>query len=402
MAGAASGIHTRMRRGESSCPAAAVLIVAGGSGSRAGGGVAKQYRTLAGRPVLRRSIEAFLDCPRVSAIQVVVGREQEAAYTAATLDLELRPPAIGGETRQDSVRNGLRALVPVAPDFVLIHDAARPLVSRTTIEAVMGALTDGASAVVPMLPLADSLRRLNGGVVGQAVSRDGLRRVQTPQGFCFRDILAAHEQFIGANATDDISLAEQCAMPITAVDGEPENLKLTTMSDFCFAERLLVGAAETRSGMGFDVHRFVPGDHLWLCGVRVPHDQTLEGHSDADAGLHALTDAILGALAHGDIGQHFPPSDERWRGAPSSAFLEHAASLMRSAGGAIAHCDITIICERPRLAPYREAMRVRVAAILNIEVSRINIKATTTEGLGFTGRGEGLAAQAIATIRVPA
>lgn len=383
-------------------PATAVLIVAGGSGSRAGGGVTKQYRMLGGRPVLRRSIEAFFDCPRVSAIQVVVGSGQEAAYNAITSDLRLRPPAIGGKTRQDSARNGLRALAAVAPDFVLIHDAARPLVPRSTIEGVIGALTNGASAAVPMLPLADSLRRLDGGAAGQAVSRDGVCRVQTPQGFRFRDILAAHERFIGANVTDDISLAERCGMAITAVAGELENLKLTTMSDFVFAERLLAGARETRTGMGYDVHRFGTGDHLWLCGVQIQHDRSLKGHSDADAGLHALTDAILGALAHGDIGQHFPPSDERWHGAPSSVFLEHAASLVRNAGGDIVHCDITIICEQPKIGPHREAMRARVAAILNTDVARISIKATTTEGLGFTGRGEGLAAQAIATVRVPA
>jgi 2-C-methyl-D-erythritol 4-phosphate cytidylyltransferase/2-C-methyl-D-erythritol 2,4-cyclodiphosphate synthase len=382
-------------------PTTAALIVAGGSGSRAGGALPKQYRMLAGRLVLRRSIEGFLYCPLVSTVQVVIGAEQESQYRAATLDLRLPRPVIGGATRQDSVRNGLRVLAKVEPDFVLVHDAARPLVSPSTINAVIAALENGSRAAVPMLPVADSLRRLSDGVVGEPVLRDGLCRVQTPQGFRFAEVLAAHERFAGANATDDVSLAELAGMTVTAVPGESENLKLTTTRDFALAERLLAGAAEARTGMGFDVHRFGPGDHLWLCGIRIPHDRSLEGHSDADAGLHALTDAILGALAQGDIGEHFSPSDKRWRGAPSSMFLEHAASLVRNAGGAITHCDITIICERPKIGPHREAMRAAIGGLLNIDVPRISIKATTTEGLGFAGRGEGLAAQAIATIRVP-
>jgi len=383
-------------------PATAVLIAAGGSGSRAGGGLPKQYRMLGGTPVLRRTVEAFLAHPVISAVQVVVGTGQEAEYEAATIGLGVLPPVKGSDTRQNSVRNGLRALAGIGPDFVLIHDAARPLASRSLIDAVIAALENGARAVLPMLPIADSLRRLNNNAVGQSVSRDGLCRVQTPQGFRFAEIIDAHERFAGGNSTDDISLAEQAGLAITAVLGEAENFKLTTMSDFAIAERLLAGASETRTGMGFDVHRFAPGDHVWLCGVHIPHDHALEGHSDADAGLHALADAILGAVAQGDIGQHFPPSDERWRGAPSSVFLERAESLVRNAGGDIVHCDITVICERPRLAPYREAMRARIAEILNIHIARVSVKATTTEGLGFTGRGEGLAAQAIATIRVPA
>jgi 2-C-methyl-D-erythritol 4-phosphate cytidylyltransferase/2-C-methyl-D-erythritol 2,4-cyclodiphosphate synthase len=357
---------------------------------------------LGGTAVLRRTVEAFLAHSVISAVQVVVGAGQEAEYEAGTAGLLVMPAAKGGDTRQKSVRNGLRALARIRPDFVLIHDAARPLASRRLIDAVIAALENGAHAVLPMLPIADSLRRIDNDIVGRPVSRDGLCRVQTPQGFRFAEILDAHERFAGADSTDDISLAEQAGLAITAVLGEAENLKLTTVNDFATAERLLAGTAETRTGMGFDVHRFVPGDHVWLCGVRIPHDRALQGHSDADAGLHALTDAILGALAHGDIGQHFPPSDERWRGASSNVFLEHAAALVRDNGGAIIHCDVTIICERPRLAPYHEAMRARISAILNIDSARVSVKATTTEGLGFTGRGEGLAAQAIATIRVPA
>jgi 2-C-methyl-D-erythritol 4-phosphate cytidylyltransferase/2-C-methyl-D-erythritol 2,4-cyclodiphosphate synthase len=382
--------------------ATAVLIAAGGSGSRVGGGLPKQYKMLGGTPVLRRTMEGFLAHSVISAIQIVVGAGQEPEYEAATVGLRVLPPVKGGDTRQSSVHNGLRALTMIKPDFVLIHDAARPLTSRRIIDAVIAALEGGAQAVLPMLPIADSLRRLDNHGVGQSVSRDGLCHVQTPQGFRFADILDAHERFADADSTDDISLAELAGLAITAVPGEAENFKLTTANDFALAERLLAGVAETRTGMGFDVHRFVPGDHVWLCGVRIPHDRALEGHSDADAGLHSLTDAILGCLAQGDIGEHFPPSDERWRCAPSSVFLERAAALVRSTGGNVIHCDITIICERPRLAPYREAMRGRIATILNIDIARVSVKATTTEGLGFTGRGEGLAAQAIATIRVPA
>jgi 2-C-methyl-D-erythritol 4-phosphate cytidylyltransferase/2-C-methyl-D-erythritol 2,4-cyclodiphosphate synthase len=379
----------------------AALIVAGGSGSRAGGGVPKQYRPLDDVPMLRRTVEGFLACPAISAVQVVIGQGHEEVYEKATTGLRLCPAVTGGDTRQESVRRGLAALVGLGPDFVLIHDAARPLVSPALIEAVVAALHYGVEAVLPLLPVPDSLRRIEENSVGSSLPRDGVCRVQTPQGFMFSAIREAHERFAGSNATDDVALAERAGLNIVAVPGEEMNFKVTTSQDFEMAERVLAGGTETRAGTGFDVHRFVAGDHLWLCGVRIPHERGLEGHSDADAGLHALTDAILGGLAAGDIGQHFPPSDERWRGAPSRLFLEHAAGLVRTAGGAIVHCDVTIICETPKLSPYREAMRSAIAEILQTDVSRISVKATTTEGLGFTGRGEGLAAQAIATIRLP-
>jgi 2-C-methyl-D-erythritol 4-phosphate cytidylyltransferase/2-C-methyl-D-erythritol 2,4-cyclodiphosphate synthase len=308
----------------------------------------------------------------------------------------------GGPTRQESVRRGLDALTEVAPGFVLIHDAARPLASRRLVESVIVALEEGAEAVVPMLPISDSLRHLESEFVGGAIPREGACRVQTPQGFVYRAICEAHKRFAGGNAGDDIALAEAAGMKIGAVPGEEANLKITTASDLAFAERLIAGSGETRVGTGFDVHRFTTGDHLWLCGVRIPHERGLEGHSDADAGLHALTDAILGALAAGDIGRHFPPSEERWRGASSRLFLQHAAELVRERGGAILHCDITIICERPKIGPHRQAMRASIAGMLGLDISRVSVKATTTEGLGFTGRGEGLAAQAVATIRLPA
>jgi 2-C-methyl-D-erythritol 4-phosphate cytidylyltransferase / 2-C-methyl-D-erythritol 2,4-cyclodiphosphate synthase len=383
-------------------PRIAALIVSGGSGTRAGGGVPKQYRRLAGIPVLRRSIDAFSACPQISQVQVVIGAGHEAEFERATAGAAIASPVRGGETRQESVRRGLAALADAAPDFVLIHDAARPLVSRRIIEAVIAKLESGAQAVVPLLPVPDSLRRVESDGVGPPVPRDGLCRAQTPQGFPYPLIRSAHEKFAGKAASDDVALAELAGVKIVAVAGEEANFKVTTAEDLHFAERLLAGATETRTGTGFDVHRFVAGDHVWLCGVRIPHDRALEGHSDADAGLHALTDAILGALAAGDIGEHFPPSEERWRGAPSRLFLEHAAEMVRNAGGVIVHCDMTIICERPKLAPHRDVLRASIAEILGLDVSRISVKATTTDGLGFAGRGEGLAAQAVATIRLPA
>jgi 2-C-methyl-D-erythritol 4-phosphate cytidylyltransferase/2-C-methyl-D-erythritol 2,4-cyclodiphosphate synthase len=308
------------------------------------------------------------------------------------------PPIIGGTRRQDSVRLGLEEMAKDAPDYVLIHDAARPLVSRATIEAVIGALEKGADGAVPMVAVADTLRRKEGNA-WVTVPREGLERAQTPQGFKFAAILKAHRDHAGAEATDDVAIAGMAGLAVEAVKGEETNLKVTTEKDFALAERLLGG--ETRSAMGYDAHRFTAGDHVWLCGVKVPHDHGLEGHSDADAGLHALTDAVLGTIGAGDIGQHFPPTDERWKGAPSWKFLDYAAELVTAKGGEILPCDVTLICERPKIGPHRDAMRARIAEILSLAIDRVSVKATTTEGMGYTGRREGLAAQAIATIRLP-
>lgn len=367
----------------------AVLIVAAGKGERTGRPLPKQYEALAGRPMLRRTVEAFSGFP----VTVVIGPGQEAMHEAALP--QGGPPVIGGARRQDSVRLGLEALAADSPDFVLIHDAARPLVSRPLIEAVIAALEKGACGAAPMLPVADTLRRKEDGA-WKLVPRDGLYRAQTPQGFRFNDILAAHRAHAKADVTDDVEMAALAGIPVEAVMGEESNLKVTTEKDFSLAARLVSG--EPRTGMGYDAHRFSPGDHVWLCGVNIPHDRGLEGHSDADAGLHALTDAILGAIGAGDIGQHFPPSDERWRGAPSWKFLAHAASLVTQKGGRITHCDVTLICERPKIGPHRDAMRARIAEILGLELDRVSVKATTTEGMGYTGRQEGLAAQAVATV----
>jgi len=381
-------------------PRTAILIVAAGKGERAGASTPKQYVPLLGQAMLRRSVEAFggrADC----VIKVAIGPGQEELYGAATAGLNLSPPAFGGATRQESVRRGLEALAVDAPDFVLIHDAARPLVSSRLIDGVIAALEAGADAAIPLLPVADTLRKQENGK-WITVPREGLLRAQTPQGFRFAAILKAHRDHAAREVTDDMALAELAELKIVAVPGEETNMKVTNAEDFVVAEGLLSARlGEARTGSGYDVHRFVPGDHVWLCGVKIPHDHGLEGHSDADAGLHALTDAILGAIGEGDIGLHFPPTDERWRGAPSWKFLDHAAGMVRGKGGAIVHCDVTIICERPKVSPYREAMRAKIVEILHLDVSRVSVKATTTEGLGFTGRREGLAAQAIATVRLP-
>ncbi len=381
-------------------PRIAALIVAAGLGERAGGGVPKQFRALAGIPMLRRSVEAFARRNDIPDIQVAIGPGQREQASDALKGLSLLPPIEGGATRQETVRKGLEALAAREPDFVLIHDAARPLVSHNLIDRVVAALTEGADCAAPLLPVSDTLKLERSPGVWITAPRDGLQRAQTPQGFRFAAILKAHRQQRGA-VTDDMAIAEAAGLKIAAVRGEEANLKITTPEDFALAERLLAGTGDSRTGFGFDAHRFKLGDHLWLCGVKIAHDMGLEGHSDADAGLHALTDAILGALGAGDIGQHFPPSDAKWRGAPSSLFLEHAAKLAREAGAAIVHVDVTLICERPKIAPHRDAMRARIADILGLEAARVSVKATTTEGMGFTGRGEGLAAQAVATVRFP-
>ena len=379
------------------------LIVAAGRGSRAApgpAGVPKQYRPLAGRPVLRWGAEAFARHPAVAKVRIVIHGDDRAHYEVAMSGLALGEAIAGGATRQDSVRLGLEALAADRPACVLIHDAARPFVSQALIGRICDAL-DGADAAAPMLPVADTLRRETSGQY-DIVARDGLLRTQTPQGFRFDAILDAHRRFKNAGATDDIALAGLAGLGVVRVPGEEANLKLTTPDDFALAERIAAGAqSDVRTGFGFDVHRFAPGDHLWLCGVKIPHDAGLAGHSDADAGLHALTDALLGTIGAGDIGAHFPPSDAQWKGAPSHVFLAHAARLVRERGGTIGHADVTLICERPRIGPHREAMRARIAEILDIERGRVSVKATTTEGLGFTGRAEGVAAQAVTTVRLP-
>jgi len=379
----------------------AVLIVAAGSGQRLGGEVPKQYLALAGRSVLRRSIDAFRSHAEIDAIRVVISADHRDLYAEATAGLEILPPIMGGAARQESVRNGLESLAGMKPDKVLIHDAARPFVTAEVIDGVLKAL-DRHPGAIPAVPVIDTLKRGSEGVIGGTVDRGGLWRAQTPQGFRFGAILEAHRKLSDRQLTDDAALLEAQGLSVELVPGAEGNLKITTMEDFERAARLLSSARDYRTGNGFDVHRFTPGDHVTICGVRVQHTHALEGHSDADVGLHAITDAILGAIGAGDIGQHFPPTDPRWKGADSAAFLSHAASLVRERGGSVIHVDVTIICERPKIGPHREAMVRRVVEILALDPARVSVKATTTEGLGFTGRREGIAAQATATVALPA
>jgi 2-C-methyl-D-erythritol 4-phosphate cytidylyltransferase/2-C-methyl-D-erythritol 2,4-cyclodiphosphate synthase len=383
---------------------AIALIVAAGSGMRFGGEVPKQYLPLGGRAVLRHSVEAFLGHARIDGVRVVIGPEHRALYETAVAGLpapRLLPPAFGGATRQESVRHGLESLADEPPARVLIHDAARPFVSADIIDRTLAALDEAPAAVVAV-PVTDTLKRAEGETVTGTLDRAGLWRAQTPQAFHFEPILSAHRRAAGAALTDDAAVAEAAGLPVKLVMGAEDNFKITTSDDLRRAGSLLGGAAEFRTGMGYDVHRFVAGDGVTLCGLRIPHDRALEGHSDADAGLHALTDALLGALGAGDIGSHFPPSDARWKGADSAQFLAHAAALLSARGGRVVHVDVTLVCERPRIAPHRAAMVARIAGILGIDEGRVSVKATTTEGLGFTGRREGIAAQAVATVALPA
>jgi 2-C-methyl-D-erythritol 4-phosphate cytidylyltransferase/2-C-methyl-D-erythritol 2,4-cyclodiphosphate synthase len=381
-------------------PNCAALIVAAGHGMRAGEGLPKQYRQLADVPVLRRSIEAFARHPAVEHVQVVISPEHRQFYDSVVEGLALPAPVHGGETRQDSVRLGLEGLSEAGPALVLIHDAARPLIAAETIAATVTALGTADSAL-PVLPASDTLKRVREARVEATLPREGIGLAQTPQGFRFEKILHAHRAARGTSFTDDASIAEHAGLNVVAVAGSRFNVKLTTPEDFLMAEALLAQTGSVRTGQGFDVHRLGPGDHVWLCGLRIEHTHGLIGHSDADVGLHALTDALLGAVGLGDIGLHFPPSDERWRGAASHIFLTHAAQLVAERRGRIEHVDVTLICERPKVSPHREAMVSRIAELLSIDRSRVSVKATTTEGLGFTGRGEGIAAQAIATVRLP-
>ena len=380
----------------------AALILAAGKGTRTGGSVPKQYRNIAGQPVLRRTLQPFLNHPGINQTRVVINPADQAHYAAAVAGLSLGAAIAGSDSRQASVHAGLEALAAAPPDLVLIHDAARPFVDAATIDGVIAALqkTDGAIAA---LPETDSLKYAENGRILRNVPRDGLWRALTPQGFHFPAILRAHRQTAGGNLSDDAAVAEQAGLDVQLVRSAGDNFKITHEEDFLRAERFLEKPArQTRSGMGFDVHRFAPGASVILCGVEIPHDRKLSGHSDADAALHALTDALLGAVAQGDIGQHFPPSDPQWKGASSHVFLRHAGEIVRKLGGEIVNLDVTIICEAPRIGPHRLAMQQRIEEILELSSGRASVKATTTETLGFTGRGEGIAAQALAVVSVPA
>lgn len=398
-------------KGEAKEPMAnAAIIVAAGRGTRAAGsdGKPKQYAEIGGKTVLARSIEAFLRHDRISLVQPVIHPGDGSLYDAATAGLrspKLLAPVAGGQNRQQSVLAGLEALGPSASTNVLIHDAARPFLAAPVIDRVIDAL-QSADAVLAALPVSDTLKAEQSGKVARTVSREGLWRAQTPQGFRFSAIVEANRAAaLGGREdfTDDAAIAEWHGMEVAIVLGAERNIKLTTREDFELADLLLgTGRAvlETRTGTGFDVHAFEAGNQVMLCGIAIPHDSGLAGHSDADVGLHALTDALLGAIGAGDIGHHFPPSDPQWKGADSSHFLKHTAKLLRENGARVVNVDVTLICERPRIGPHVQAMRARIGDILGVGVERVSVKATTTEGLGFTGRREGIAAMASATVEM--
>jgi 2-C-methyl-D-erythritol 4-phosphate cytidylyltransferase / 2-C-methyl-D-erythritol 2,4-cyclodiphosphate synthase len=394
-------------------PDLAILIAAAGRGLRAGTGIPKQYRNLGSRPLLARTIESLARAAPGAALLPIIHRGDLEFYEACKAGIEanlaqrLVAPVFGGATRQESIRSGLEALsnAPTPPEIVLIHDAARPFVFGSLIErAVSGAATHGAA--VPGMTPADTIKRIDAcGSVAETLPRGQLRAIQTPQAFRFELILGAHRKAALAGAgdlTDDAAVAEFAGHRVQVFAGEESNMKITTPEDFARAEaQLIAELAEIRTGQGYDVHAFEPGNHVWLGGVRLEHDRGLAGHSDADVLSHAITDALLGALADGDIGSHFPPSEPQWRGAPSRIFLSAAAAKVRARGGVIAHVDATIVCERPKLGPHRNAIRQSLANIMDVSIDRVAVKATTSEGLGFTGREEGIASLAVATIRLP-
>jgi 2-C-methyl-D-erythritol 4-phosphate cytidylyltransferase/2-C-methyl-D-erythritol 2,4-cyclodiphosphate synthase len=383
----------------------AVVLVAAGRGLRAGAGGPKQYREIGGVPVIYRAMEAFSIHGDVFAVQPVVNPDDSAMFTAAVAGLKHEPPTNGGATRQASVLAGLEALAKHKPDIVLIHDAARPFVSAGVISRAIEAASR-TGAAIPVVPVTDTIKVTSAdGNVADTPDRASLRIAQTPQSFRFDVILEAHRRAAKdgrSDFTDDAAIAEWAGLTVATFEGDVANMKLTTPEDFVREEaRLASLLGDIRTGTGYDVHAFGEGDHLMLCGVRVPHTKGFLAHSDGDVGLHALVDAILGALADGDIGSHFPPSDAKWKGASSDQFLKYAIERVTARGGRVANLEVTMICERPKIGPLRDTMRARIAEISGVDISRVAVKATTSERLGFTGREEGIAATASATIRLP-
>jgi 2-C-methyl-D-erythritol 4-phosphate cytidylyltransferase/2-C-methyl-D-erythritol 2,4-cyclodiphosphate synthase len=386
-------------------PSVAAVVVAAGRGVRAGGALPKQFRQISGEPVIRSSLSLFAWHGQVGAVQTVIHPDDRAHYETAAAGLRLLPPVAGGSSRQASVRAGLEALSSRAPGIVLIHDAARPFCSAELISRAISACAE-TGAAIPALEVTDTIKRIGpDGHVAGTVERGSLRAVQTPQAFAFQTLLEAHRKAAQEGRedfTDDAALLEWAGHKVTVFAGEGGNVKLTTDEDFAKAEaRRIASLADLRLGNGFDVHAFGDGDHVWLGGIRIPHDRGLTGHSDADVVLHAIVDAILGAIADGDIGKHFSPNDPRWKGASSDQFLKFAMERVTKRGGRVAHIDVTIVCEAPRIGPHRDAMRKRIAEIAEMAIERVAVKATTSEQLGFTGRKEGIVAMATATVRLP-
>jgi 2-C-methyl-D-erythritol 4-phosphate cytidylyltransferase / 2-C-methyl-D-erythritol 2,4-cyclodiphosphate synthase len=380
-------------------PVVAALLLAAGRGSRFGADRPKQYLPLLGRPVLRHAAEALLAEGLVGLLQPVCPEGEEAEIAALLEGLPALPPVVGGATRQQSVRHGLEALAAHAPAVVLVHDGARPVVARGTIPRLLAAL-EAHPGAIPAQPVADTLKRGTGGAIAETVPRAGLFRAQTPQAFRYPVLLEAHRQMAG-EGTDDASILEAQGLTVALVEGSETNVKITFPEDLDRVEAMLMSRLVPRVGTGFDVHRIEAGRPMVLCGVVVPCEFGLDGHSDADVGIHALCDAIYGALAEGDIGRWFPPSEMKWKNADSAQFLRHAASRVAARCGVVANVDVTLLCERPKIGPHRDAMQARLAELLGIPAERVGVKATTTERLGFTGRGEGIAAQAAATVLVP-
>ena len=383
----------------------AAVVVAAGKGSRVGGDTPKQFRRVGDEIMLRRTLVTLIEAPGVGMVQPVIRGEDRALFEHAADRLELLPPALGGATRQASVRSGLEALAPHQPEIVLVHDAARPFASQALIARAIAA-AEKAGAAVPGLAVTDTVKAVDAqGLVQQTLARESLRTIQTPQGFAYAPLLEAHRRAAAQGRedfTDDAALAEWAGMKVALFEGEPGNIKITNPEDFARAEAAQFAAlGDVRTGTGIDVHAFAPGDHVMLGGVRVPHSKALTGHSDADVGLHALTDAILGALADGDIGSHFPPSDPQWKGASSDRFFVFAVERVKARGGRIAHLDLTLVCEAPKIGPHRDQMREKIAELAALALDRVAVKATTSEKLGFTGRSEGIAAYATATVRLP-
>ncbi len=384
------------------------LIVAAGNSERFGGSLPKPYQEIGGKALLAHTVSQFLSHPGIDGVRVVVKREHHGLYRNAMQGITLFPLVVGGATRQESVRLGLESLQHVSPTRVLVHDAARPGVTHALISRVLAAL-ESHDAVIPTLAVADTLKRVEGDMVRATTDRTSLHAVQTPQGFSYPALLAVHQQLAGQSFTDDAALFEHLGKPVARVDGDANNFKITTSSDMTRFMEQLAQQSETRTAMGYDVHALklhdidtpVANQTIKIGGIQIPSSYYLEGHSDADVGLHAIVDAILGTLAAGDIGSHFPPDDRQWKGADSERFLLHAFELLMQRGGEIVHLDLTLICERPKISPHREAMQRHIAQLLKLPKDRVSIKATTTEKLGFIGRGEGIAAQAVATVRLP-
>ncbi len=383
----------------------AAVVVAAGRGTRAGGDVPKQFRTIGGETMLRRALFTLVDHPEVGHIQPVIHADDVDRFRAIESNDHILPPVFGGATRQASVRAGLEALEARNPDIVLIHDAARPFATPALISrAIEAAARTGAA--VPGLRVSDTVKSVDAeGTVERTLDRTTLRLIQTPQAFAFGPLLDAHARAAAQGRqdfTDDAALAEWAGLRVSVFEGESANVKVTNPEDFARAELERFGAlGDVRTGTGIDVHAFGPGDHVWLGGLKISHNQALTGHSDADVVLHALVDAILGALADGDIGSHFPPTDPKWKGAASDQFLAFAVERAKARGGRIAHLDVTIVCEAPKIGPHRDAMRAKIAELAGLPLTRVAVKATTSEQLGFTGRREGILAHATATVRLP-